>query len=231
MDIIAHRGASGLEPANTESAFSAALEIGCDMIETDVHICGSGEAVIFHDPYILRDGQVSFIKEIPLAELAQYDAGNGQPIPTLDRILRLVNGRTRMNLELKSPGSAVETARVLQQAVSRGPWKTDDFLITSFDHFELEMFRAALPDVPRGALVKCLLLSVNDYLDRLDVDVLVTSLEFVRPSLVEEIHTSGRKLMVYTANSENEIRYLDGIGVDGAITNFPDRARRVLERS
>ncbi len=35
--IIAHRGSKGTRPENTLVAFQAAIDDGCDGIETDVH--------------------------------------------------------------------------------------------------------------------------------------------------------------------------------------------------
>ena len=47
--IFAHRGANHFSPENSLGAFEKAVELGCDGIELDVRLCGSGEVVVFHD--------------------------------------------------------------------------------------------------------------------------------------------------------------------------------------
>ena len=46
MDIIAHRGYSGVYPENTMLAFRKAEEVGADGIELDVHLSSDGELMI-----------------------------------------------------------------------------------------------------------------------------------------------------------------------------------------
>ncbi len=228
---IAHRGASGQEPANTLPAFSLAIKSDCDMIETDVHVCKSGEAVLSHDPRVSNGSSWKFIKSLRFDELQKIDAGNGNRVPSLEQLLDLDAGRTGINLELKSPGSARATADILKKRFVAGQYSPDDFLITSFDHYELEDFRILLPEVPRGVLLKSLILSVNDYLERLGTGTLVTSLEFVRKTLVDEIHQGGRKILVYTVNEESDVRALVELGVDGVITNYPGRIGKMIAQA
>lgn len=87
---LAHRGASGYAPENTLAAFDKAIELGADMIETDVRQTKDGHLVLFHDPSVKRttNGQ-GLVSELTLAELKALDAGSwfgrefaGQRIPT-----------------------------------------------------------------------------------------------------------------------------------------------------
>ena len=46
---IGHRGAKGYVAENTIESIQKALDFGVDGIEIDVHLCASGELVVFHD--------------------------------------------------------------------------------------------------------------------------------------------------------------------------------------
>ena len=43
-------------------------------------------------------------------------------------------------------------------------------------------------------------------------------------------HEAGVKANTWTVDDDNEIKRLVALGVDAVITNFPDRARRVVDR-
>jgi glycerophosphoryl diester phosphodiesterase len=95
--MIGHRGAAGLAPENTLSAFTRACEVGVDAIELDVLIAADGEIVVHHDfrlkPEIARtpDGKWleywarPAIKDLSLAELKTYDVGRLKPFTAYAR--------------------------------------------------------------------------------------------------------------------------------------------------
>ena len=226
--IIAHRGASGTEPENTLPAFTLALKQKSDMIEADVHVCASGEAVLCHNPDITIDGEIREISSLTLSELQAFDAGKGNRIPTLNEMLNHLNPEIMINLELKGSGSETEVAKILKERIKTGNWSADNFLITSFDHFMVEEFKALMPEVPRGALFKSQVLYINEYLKKLSIKTLITNFEFINKSRVDELHHAGRKVMVYTVNNESDILRMADMGVDGIITNYPKKARRLL---
>ncbi len=64
---IGHRGAAGYEPENTLRSIGRALQMGVDMVEFDVHVCGSGEVMVIHDETVDRttDGSGS-VRDMPL---------------------------------------------------------------------------------------------------------------------------------------------------------------------
>ncbi len=228
---IGHRGAAGWEPQNTRLSFEKAIELECDVIETDLHICRSGELVLCHNAKIdPTSNGTGFIRDMTLTELKRYDFGKGEQILSLDDLLKLAKGRVSLNLELKSSGSGIAAAALLRRAIETHEWDPADFLITSFIHPEVVSFHKLLPQVQVGVLIKAVLLDTAAYLDRLDVSVLVSSIEFIDQKLVDEVHTARKSVYVYTADDSDEIAYLNDIGVDGIISNFPDRINNNLKR-
>lgn len=107
--VVAHRGASALAPENTLAAFSQALALGVDVIETDLRATRDGELVLSHDENLLRRaGRAEKIADLDLAELRQIVVGTdaslgAQTIPTLGELLQFAAGRVRVLLDLKLP--------------------------------------------------------------------------------------------------------------------------------
>ena len=73
---FAHRGASGTHPENTMDAFRAAVELGAEAFELDVHRSADGHVVVFHDDALGRTTNgAGLIHERSLVELKELDAG------------------------------------------------------------------------------------------------------------------------------------------------------------
>jgi glycerophosphoryl diester phosphodiesterase len=107
MKIVAHRGASALAPENTMAAFLKALELGVDVIETDVRLTRDHQFVLSHDDNLLRlAGQPRMIDEIDLGELQAIAIGTDslhgdQTTPRLVDLFRVIRGQIRVLLDLK----------------------------------------------------------------------------------------------------------------------------------
>jgi len=72
--IIGHRGAKGIAPENSLSAFKKAVELGIDGIELDVHLTKDGKLVVIHDMDLKRlSGLKIPIKQLTFKELKKYD--------------------------------------------------------------------------------------------------------------------------------------------------------------
>ena len=85
---LAHRGDSRNYPENTEPAFLAAVELGVDVVETDVHLTADGKIIIWHDDSLERvSGDPRKIRDLTTEELMAIDAGarftrdNGKTFP------------------------------------------------------------------------------------------------------------------------------------------------------
>jgi glycerophosphoryl diester phosphodiesterase len=221
---IAHRGASGWEPQNTRLSFEKAIELGSDFIETDVHLCRTGELVLCHDARIDSSSNGSgFISEMSFDQLLQFDFGKKQRILRLEDLLEIAEGRCGVNIELKSIGTGRATAEAAAETIQNSPWWEDHLVVTSFQHRELREFQKVLPSIRTGALIKSILLDTAAYLEQMGVSFLVTSIEFIDQDLVDEVHATGREVYVYTVNDLVDIERMQHLGVDGLIGNYPDR--------
>jgi glycerophosphoryl diester phosphodiesterase len=107
--VAAHRGWSEKFPENTLEAFRAAIELGCDQLETDIRISKDGELVIMHDATVDRTTNGSgAVKEFTLEELKMLDAGikkseefKGCRVPTFIEFMELVKDLPEMTLDIE----------------------------------------------------------------------------------------------------------------------------------
>ena len=108
--LAGHRGDRTYYPENTMPAFKYAVELGCDMLETDLHMTKDGHLVLIHDTDVKRttDGSGS-VNEMTLEEVRKLDAGSwkdpkfaGTKVPTLEEFLEFVSKTDlTVNWELK----------------------------------------------------------------------------------------------------------------------------------
>ncbi len=103
---IAHRGAPTVAPGNTGAALRAALALGVDLVEVDLHATADGRLVLWHDPAIPSGGQKLAIARYHLAALQQIDLGGGERLLELHEAMALAHDRAGLLIDLKAPGLA-----------------------------------------------------------------------------------------------------------------------------
>ncbi len=234
--VIAHRGASGERPENTLTAFERAIELDADMIETDLHLTRDGVVVIHHDAKLARLGARGEIRDHTAAELAGLDAARGQGpverIPTLHDLLDGFGERMQFNLELKvgesAPYDGIE-ARVLAAVEERG--LLSRMLFSCFEDPVLDRLRGAGSQARLAVLVSARKPArALERAARVAAEAVNPHVSLVDRAFVESAHAAGLKVYPYTANEELEMSRLLDCGVDGVITNYPDRLRRLVDR-
>ncbi len=221
--IIGHRGC-GYAPENTLSSFSKAIELGVDMVELDVWQCASGELVVLHDKKVDRmTNGTGYVTEKSLAELKLLDVKGGERIPTLKQVFDLVARRVKIYVELKGPGTARPVAVLIKEYVHQKGWSYDDFVVASFNHYALQDFKRACPYVKTGAIVAGIFISLGLFAYQASTDIAVLSSDFIHKALVDDLHARGIQVFVYTVNDPQEAYWMRLLGVDGLISDYPDR--------
>ena len=146
---IAHRGLhDNSHSENSLSAYSRAIDGGYN-IEIDVRLSKDNDLIVFHDDSLLRlCGVDKKVSELSLLELKAFNLPCGEKIPTLDEVLKLVDSRTGLLVELKSNGDGV-----LEQLVyDRLKDYNGDYAVQSFHPFSMRWFKTHAVRVPRGLL-------------------------------------------------------------------------------
>jgi glycerophosphoryl diester phosphodiesterase len=216
---VGHRGAAGHAPENTVAAIEVGIACGVEFVEIDLRRTADGSLVGLHDATVNRttDGR-GRISRLLLQEVQRLDAGSGARIPTLEEVLKTASGRTGLMLELKVGGIAQQTVDTVRRTNFKGR-----LLYASFLHEELTHVRAADPAA-----------SLMVLFDRLPLPSVSRAMKYtpshvgIRHSkatlrLVESFHRAHLLVFVYTPNRPADIQRAISLGVDGVISNFPDR--------
>ena len=233
---VAHRGASGSCPENTLVAFQKALEIGVDEIELDLHSTKDGRLVVMHDAAVDRttDG-TGAIGGLTLAEIKALDAGGGfaqqfrgERVPTWEEALDLVQGKVGLNVHLKEGGNpdgsferkvarALQDFRMVEDSIIACSDESVGILSAIDSRIECRLFRARR--TPEEYIRKSVEMGLRTMQPGRDI----TTRDFVRKA-----HAEGRIVHVFYADTPEDMRGFIEIGVDGILTNYPERLKAVL---
>lgn len=244
--IFAHRGSSGNAPENTLIAFETAVEAGAGILEMDVHATSDGHVVVMHDPMLERttDGQGP-ISALTLAELKRLDAGyrfspdggktfpfrgKGIRVPTLREVTEKFP-RVPFNIEIKQSDPPIEHAvfdllRQLDHA--------DLVLLAAENDFLIERIRSLDREVPTNFCST----EVLEFLQRLhradwegytpagralQIPELYHDVRVLTPELLKAAAGLGVEVHIWTVNEKADMRRLLQMGVDGIMTDYPER--------
>jgi len=229
--VIGHRGACGYEPENTIVSFEKAIALGVDIIECDVRCCASDEVIVFHDNKLDRTTNgAGYIEQKTLQELKQLSVAEDQQIATLQEVLDCVNRRVVINIELKDLRTVVLVAEVIKEYVQERGWSYNDFIVTSFNHHYIRDFKQWCPLVRVGVILAGIPIDFGACGDHIGADIIVLFVDCVNQAFVDDIHARGMQVFVFTVNDFDEIKRMQDLSVDGIISNYPDRVKRVLKK-
>lgn len=251
VDVIAHRGSSGVAPENTLASVQLAIAQRSDVVENDIQRTRDGELVIVHDTTLTRTTDVEQVfpdrapwnvRDFTLAEIRQLDAGSwfapefaGERVPTLAEWVNAVGNRAGMLLEPKSPELYPGIASDLDEELRSLPafnraLDADRVVVQSFDHVWLRAYKDLAPDVPVGLLY-------GSKPTEADIAAAATWAQQVNPALgvidqttVDQVHARGMEIHVWTVNAGQDMRRAINWQVDGVITNYPQVLRDILRR-
>ena len=221
---IGHRGAVGYEPENTLLSFKKAIELNVDMIELDVHVCKTGEVVAIHDDKVDRttDGK-GYVAKKTFQKIRTLDAGKGQKIPMLQEVLDIVDRKARINIELKGKGTAKPVFGIIEKYVKEKGWSYDDFLVSSFNHHELQKFYQLNPKVRLGILIGRTAVGFERTAKKIHAYSVNAKMELVNKNFIDDARKKGLKVFVWTVNDFKDIERMKLLEVDGICSDFPDR--------
>lgn len=251
--VIAHRGGAGLGPENTLYTFTRARSLGVDVLEMDAQVTADGVLVIMHDSTLDRttDGNGP-INRLTLAQLKKLDAafrwspdggrsfplrGRGIGVPTLQEVFNAFPDM-RFNIEPKQaePSLVKPLCRmILERGIQR------KVMVGSFSARVLEEFRLACPEVATSASPS----EVNDLLEMsvagagvlrrmtpamqaLQVPEYMLGRKVLTREFVEAAHALNLQVQAWTINDEENMKRLIELGVDGIITDYPERLLALL---
>jgi len=252
--VIAHRGGRQLRPGNTMIAFRNAVEIGVDALELDVHGTRDGTLVVIHDDTVDRTTNgTGAVSDLTLSEIRALDAGynwssdadaddhpyrgTGVTIPTLEEVLAAFPD-TPMVMEIKQADPPIaETLGLMLREHGRAR----NTIVASFHREALEEFRRAFPEfatsgaeseIRRFFVLNKLFLgrSFRPAMDAFQVPEQLGNLKVITRRFVRVARSRGIAVHVWTVNEAEDMERMLSAGVDGIISDRPDRLLELLGR-
>lgn len=224
--VIGHRGAMGHETENTLASIQKALDLGVDMIEIDVFNVASGDTMVFHDETLDRLSNAGGkIEEWTYYELRKVILDGGHKIPRLQDVLKLIDNRVRLNIELKGAGTVNRVNFITDYYIKERGWTLDNFLISSFKWDELREMRKVNASIPIAILTSDDPLDAISIAKELNAEAINPNYRKLTAKNNSAIKKAGFKIYPWTVNDPQDIMAMKRLGVDGIITNFPERIR------
>jgi glycerophosphoryl diester phosphodiesterase len=238
MLVVGHRGSPDRAPENTMASFEAALAIGVDAIELDVHMSRDGHLVVIHDQNLGRttNGE-GLVHEQTLVELRALDAG--QRIPTFEEVLVRIGQHVPLQVEIKGATDGVTEATI---AMLRAHGQLDRSMITSFHLDRLPLVRSLAPSVQIGALVwgrartpdrrpmspeECVVATKGA-----KADVMLLWHECADQTMMAAGQAADLQVGVAGGTAtEADMRRVLALGVVRMTTNFPEKCKAVVNAS
>ncbi len=212
--LLGHRGARAtLQIAeNTVASFDKALDHGCDGFEFDVRLTADGAAVICHDATV-SGLKVCLASNNELPQLAH-----------LEDVIHRYHRRVFLDIELKVEG----LERLVLEALRKHPPERD-YVVSSFLPGVVTELKVRSASVPVGIVCEKKW-QLNGWRD-LPINYVIVKEGLVSQELVEEIHQSDLKLLVWTVNDKGSMLRLAKWGVDGIISDDTELLVRTLRKA
>jgi glycerophosphoryl diester phosphodiesterase len=224
-EIIAHRGTPRDHPENSLPGFGRALALGVDGIELDVHLTGDRVPVVHHDPDLAPGpGPLAgrSIAGLTMDELRAHELAPGVPVPTLDEVRALAEGRATLYVEVKARDAGHVVADVLAGGGHRTP-------VHSFDHRLARGVRLRAPGIPVGILSVSYLVDTVAAMRAAEARDLWQHWTMIDAPLVDAVHAAGGRVIAWTVNDPTVARTLTALGVDGLCSDIPDVVAQAID--
>jgi glycerophosphoryl diester phosphodiesterase len=236
--VTSHAACKGHAPENTLAGIEAALRLGADAIEIDVHCTSDGVPVLIHDETVDRttDGTGN-IHEMPFDVARVLDAGarqfapkfEGARIPTLAEVLDLTKGKALLQIEIKQAGIEQRVAQVVRDAGAIGDCESHSFwpqVVKAMRETEPAMAAALLTDGRR-------VVDWGDFFGfalSLNAQGVSVYYAFATPDIVRQGQLRSLTFMTWTVDDEKDMSAMCEAGVDSICSNFPDLVAGVVRK-
>lgn len=143
MRIIGHRGAAGLALENTLESIELALDYTVEGVEVDVRCSADGHLFLLHDNHTGRIASKKiYVGGKTLKEIQEVTLKNGQKIPSLEQVFKLVGDKKPIVIDIKEGGCADGIFKLMDK------YPQVKVQVTSLRLGELQKFRQQRPEIP-----------------------------------------------------------------------------------
>lgn len=231
---IGHRGAPGYPRSgeNTFSSFKKALRAGARAIKLDVRRTRDGKLVVMQDRTIDRTTNGNgYVRDLTYKDLEQFNAGYGEYAPLLECVLNHFGTHCLLLIELREQGLVRDAEQLildydLSASVIVSAFDEDDNAYSDSSWEELLKFSSQVPTALLATSEKIRRLGEKEYIKKAmwyGVSAIKPAKAATTPSLIQRAHQAGLRVYTWTVNSPRKIAHLKRMGVDGIISDFPER--------
>lgn len=228
---IGHRGAAGLVPENTAAGFKKALELNLDLVELDVQLSKDDKLIVFHDYNLKRIAGIDKeIAELSLKELKKIDIGSWfgkeykeERIMTLSEVIGLVRGQMELNIEVKPTKNDYKRIVVELLEVLAINSFSQQVTVSSFNHQLLKYLKSLNSNLNTAILIASLPIKPLKLISWAEADGLHPYYRIITQKLIDDVQAKDLMINTWTVNDSAEIEGLKQMGVDGIISDYPQR--------
>ena len=229
QEVICHRGYWDTEGSaqNSIRSLVKADSINAWGSEFDVWMTADGVLVVNHDETF--NGVT--IETAKWKQLKNMRLANGEPLPTLDQMLECGKKlQTRLILEMKPHTSREQEKEAAKKIVKMVKKKglQDRIEYITFSYQGMKNLKEMAPE---GTPIYYLNGELSpSQLAELDVAGIDYSIKVMRehPQWIDEAHSLGMKVNVWTVNSDRDMDWCINYGVDFITTNAPELLQQKL---
>ena len=221
VELIAHRCGGTMASENSIPGLYAAIEHGCYGSETDVQRTKDGYYIINHDDTFKRLAGVNKApQEMTLEEIRELQipdtTGSGEvlTVPTIEEFLDVTVGKEKLFIELKGKTADRQMADDLVQLIRERDC-VDDVVLISLKYDVIDYIETTYPEFETGLLFFA---GIGD-LTRLHCDIMIMEEEMSTQARISELHVAGKKVMVWTVNTRDQLHEFLDRDIDGIITD------------
>lgn len=235
ISVTAHRGGASVAPENTLEALQQAIDYTADYAEIDVQETADGIVVLLHDFNLKRTtGFNAYVYNLTYDKVRQLDAGSyfsskyaGAVVPTLVEAMQLCKGKINLNIEIKSDKHYSDDLPEKVVTLIQEYNFVEQCVVTSTNYSYLKRVKEMNPNITTGYILK---MSMGNIASLEYADFFSMKYSYVTEKIVEQIHSAGKQVHVWTVNTTNGINQMKLLGVDNIITDNIALVRKILTR-
>ena len=212
-------------------SFRSAIDVGCDLIECDVHLSADGRLVVIHDHTLERTTNgTGLVRDHSAAELRKLDAGEGEKIPLLQEVVELALGKVGLVIEIKQvpplyPGLEEKLVNMLRQLGA-----LSECAVVSFNHMAIHELRKMEPSLQLGILEGARPMHPAKLLREAGADVYSPHWGATDPQVVKEVHSAGGAVGVWPVDDDTAVQWCKYCKPDSVFSNRPREVGAALRQ-
>lgn len=226
-DIISHRGGGFTGGENTVLGINNAIEHGCFGVEIDIQRTKDGYYILNHDNTFARVAGVDKAPdEMTLEEVRELELTEepGSKVPTITEILDATHDKITLFIELKGKTADIQMCDDMVKLL-RERHIEDECVLISLKYDLIDYLEDNYPDIQTGYLA---FISLGNTAE-LKCDYIALEEQAVNSDIIDAVHETGHKMLVWTPNKYDAQRSFITSKVDGIITDDLEQAEQIKD--